>query len=49
MDPKEAAVAFYGQDEDAFAEMVEKLAASDPRLIAVFQRTRQRFLETKQS
>ncbi|WP_165614961.1 hypothetical protein [Yoonia tamlensis] len=39
--PHEAAAkSFYGQDEDAFAKQVERLAVNDPRLIAVFQSTR---------
>lgn len=49
MDPKEAAQAFYGQDQDAFTQMVEVLSSADPRLLAVFQRTRQRYLESRQS
>ena len=39
--PHEAAAkSFYGQDEDAFTKQVEQLAVNDPRLIAVFQKTR---------
>lgn len=45
MDPRDAAQAFYGQNDAAFAEMVAKLAASDPRLVAVFENTRRRFAE----
>jgi hypothetical protein len=46
MSPREAAQAFYGQDEAAFSSMLAKLAESDPRLINVFKRTRQRYIET---
>ncbi|EBA11952.1 hypothetical protein [Roseobacter sp. CCS2] len=45
MDPHEAAQAFFGQDDASFAEMLTQLTANDPRLTAVFQRTRQRFLD----
>lgn len=45
MTPREAAQAFYGQDEDAFSQMVAKLAESDPRLVNVFKNTRNRFLK----
>ena len=45
MTPKEAAKAFFGQDEAAFAETVAMLAQSDPRLAKVFQNTRKRFLD----
>lgn len=46
MTPKEAATAFYGQDQAAFDKMVEALSSSDPRLAKVFQDVRERFLET---
>lgn len=49
MTPREAAQAFYGQDEAVFADMVEKLAENDPRLIDVFKRTRKQFLENAKS
>ena len=49
MEPHEAAQAFFGQDEAAFTEMLSKLTANDPRLVAVFQKTRERFLETQKS
>lgn len=49
MEPHEAAQAFFGQDEAAFTEMLAKLTANDPRLVAVFQKTRKRFLETQKS
>jgi hypothetical protein len=49
MEPHEAAQAFFGQDEAAFTEMLSKLTANDPRLVAVFQKTRKRFLETQNS
>lgn len=45
MNPREAAKAFYGQDEATFAEMVARLTASDPRLASVFENTRRRFTE----
>ncbi|MGJ8589819.1 MAG: hypothetical protein ACSHXW_16855 [Yoonia sp.] len=47
MNPDEAAQAFFGQNDEAFAEMLKKLTANDPRLTDVFQRTRKRFLESK--
>jgi hypothetical protein len=49
MTPKEAANAFYGQDEVAFAQMIEKLGKNDPRLARVFNNTRKRFLQDKDS
>ncbi len=49
MTPREAAQAFYGQDEAVFSEMLAKLAASDPRLVNAFQNTRKRFLEKNKS
>ncbi|PJI93155.1 hypothetical protein BC777_2025 [Yoonia maricola] len=45
MSPQEAAQAFYGQDEKSFSEMLSQLTVNDPRLVAIFQRTRQRFLD----
>lgn len=45
MTPKEAAQAFFGQDDASFAETVAMLAKNDPRLARVFQNTRRRFLE----
>lgn len=45
MNPKEAAQAFFGQDDAAFAETVAMLAKNDPRLAKVFQNTRRRFLQ----
>lgn len=49
MNPQEAAQAFFGQDDDAFAEMLSKLTANDPRLADVFKRTRKRFLDTQET
>ncbi|MFA8440876.1 hypothetical protein [Yoonia sp.] len=49
MGPDEAAKAFFGQDETTFAEMLADLTANDPRLAAVFLRTRQRFLDKQKS
>jgi hypothetical protein len=49
MNPQEAAQAFFGQDDDAFSEMLATLTANDPRLADVFQRTRKRFLDTQKS
>lgn len=49
MDPDEAAQAFFGQNDKAFSEMLEKLTANDPRLTEVFQRTRKRYLESQNS
>ena len=45
MTPKAAAKAFYGQDAKQFDAMVNMLSSSDPRLKAVFEKTRQRFLD----
>jgi len=45
MTPREAAQAFFGQDDAAFAETVAVLAKDDPRLARVFQNTRRRFLQ----
>lgn len=41
VDPSEA---FYGMSESAFAETLQLLGATDPRLIKAFQNTRERFL-----
>jgi hypothetical protein len=49
MDPDEAAQAFFGQDDEAFSEMLKKLTANDPRLTDVFYRTRKRFLDSQNS
>lgn len=49
MTQREAAQAFYGQDEASFQDMVAKLTANDPRLSGVFKSTRRRFLEAKKS
>ncbi|MDA9979849.1 hypothetical protein N9E38_00240 [Yoonia sp.] len=49
MAPREAARAFYGQDEAVFASIVEKLAENDPRLVDVFKLTRKRYLENEKS
>ena len=49
MSPREAAQAFYGQDEALFSEMIAKLAVNDPRLSDVFKSTRKRFLDAKTS
>lgn len=49
MSPREAAQAFYGQDEASFAEMVAKLSINDPRLSDVFKNTRRRFLDAEKS
>lgn len=45
MTPKEAAMAFFGQEDAAFAETVATLSKSDPRLAKVFHATRKRFLD----
>ena len=45
MSPLEAARAFYGQDEVAFAKTIAKMTKTDPRLARIFQNTRRRFLE----
>jgi hypothetical protein len=47
MSPRDAAEAFYGQDEVAFAEMVERIAINDQRLVELFKNTRNRFIEGK--
>lgn len=49
MSPRDAAKAFYGQDEAAFSEMIKKLAVNDPRLVAVFKKTRERIIQDKKS
>lgn len=49
MTQREAAQAFYGQDDASFSDMVAKLAVNDPRLKDVFKNTRSRFLEGKKS
>jgi hypothetical protein len=49
MDPNEAAQAFFGQDDAAFSQMLKNLTANDPRLAAVFLRTRERFLQSQSS
>ncbi|HEV8035497.1 hypothetical protein [Yoonia sp.] len=49
MDPDEAAQAFFGQDDKTFSEMLKKLTANDPRLTAIFQQTRERFLNSQNS
>ncbi|WP_296425750.1 hypothetical protein [Yoonia sp.] len=41
----DAAKAFYGQSEAAFAEHIKQLGAVDPRLIKAFERTRETFLK----
>lgn len=40
VDPSEA---FYGLSESAFAETLQLLGATDPRLIKAFQNTRDRY------
>lgn len=47
MTPGEAAKAFYGQDDASFSDVIEKLSATDPRLLKVFNNVRQRYLEQK--
>ena len=47
MTPKQAAQAFFGQDDAAFAKTIEMLTRNDPRLAKVFHSTRQRFLDDK--
>ena len=47
MDPKEAALAFFGQDDATFSEMLKALTANDPRLADIFQKTRKRFLDAQ--
>ena len=49
MSPEEAAQAFFGQNDEAFAEMIGKLTKNDPRLVKVFEGTRQRFLQSEKS
>lgn len=43
--PQAAAEAFYRQSEDAFAEQIKLMGATDPRLIKAFEMTRRRYLE----
>ena len=40
----EAAKAFYGQSDADFAEQISRMAVSDPRLVKIFERTRERYL-----
>ena len=49
MSPREAAQAFYGQDEAAFELVIGKLSESDPRLVKVFQQTRKTYLDGRDS
>ena len=49
MSQREAAKAFYGQDEVSFSEMIVKLAVNDPRLVDVFKRTRALFIDNKKN
>lgn len=44
MSPDDAARAFFGQNDENFAKMIEKLTANDPRLAKAFERTRERYL-----
>ncbi len=43
----DAAEAFYGQSDHSFANQVADICRSDERLIAVFNRTRERYAEAK--
>ncbi len=45
--PNDAAEAFYGQSEEAFAEQIKMLGATDPRLVRAFERTRMRYQQQK--
>ena len=45
MTPDDAARAFFGQNEDAFEKMIDKLTASDPRLTKAFHNMRERYLD----
>ena len=45
--PREAANAFYGQDDAGFARAIMKLTANDPRLANIFNNVRKRHLEQK--
>lgn len=45
MSPREAAQAFYGQDNTGFADMIAMLTQSDPRLTQAFYNTRDRFVD----
>jgi hypothetical protein len=48
--PHEAAAqSFYGQNEAAFTKQVEQLAINDPRLIAIFQKTRTHYQNLAQN
>ncbi|MFQ1700829.1 hypothetical protein ACJ5NV_09555 [Loktanella agnita] len=42
---EDAADAFYGQSESSFDDQLQQLGAIDPRLVAAFKRTRDRYLE----
>lgn len=41
----EAAKAFYGLSDADFAEQINRMAVSDPRLVKIFERTRERYLK----
>ena len=48
--PHEAAAqSFYGQSDAAFTKQVEQLAVNDPRLIAIFQKTRAHYQNLRQN
>ena len=49
MSSKDAAKAFYGQDDASFHQSIAKLASADPRLLDVFKRTRHNFLDNQKS
>jgi len=44
MTPDDAAQAFFGQNEEAFLKMIDKLTANDPRLTKAFENMRVRYL-----
>lgn len=43
----EAAEAFYGQNETNFMNQIRQICSSDPRLVNVFKRTRETYLDQK--
>lgn len=42
-EPDRAARNFYDQPADLFAKQIAQICRNDPRLIAVFERTRERY------
>lgn len=45
----DAAEAFFGQNEQAFLEQVREMCAADPRLVEIFQMTRDTYQQQTRS